>query len=409
MWHALTVAKRTNEDSTVVAGRRIRTQTGTSATEAAIAALHDEAKSDETKRSYRTAQRYFETWYGLRFESTPRYPFKPEVVLTFVTDHVESKVNGKLATTMPKEVDAGLVAAGVKARPGRVSLSTVMHRLAVMSKVHRLKGVGKKHRSPFDEPEVKAALSSARTATGKRGEHAKPKEALTRDLLEDMLETCEDDGLHGIRDRALLMFAFSSGGRRRSEVASADMANLKRRVQKVNAGGGKSTAVVSYTYLLNRSKTNQAGEPHENSYKPVLGVAAAAMQEWLKASGITSGPIFRGILRRRGSEQVSETALTPDAIRKMVIRRAVRAGLAGATAGKYSAHSLRSGFVTESGRQGVPMFEAMAMTEHATLAMFARYYRAGNLQESAAAKLLEDGDKSSKPTQGLNSSGRRRK
>jgi hypothetical protein len=34
-----------------------------------------------------------------------------------------------------------------------------------------------------------------------------------------MVATCTD-GLLGLRDRALLLFAFSSGGRRRSEVAT---------------------------------------------------------------------------------------------------------------------------------------------------------------------------------------------
>ena len=44
-----------------------------------------------------------------------------------------------------------------------------------------------------------------------------------------MLATCTD-GLIGVRDRALLLFAFASGGRRRSEVASAVMENLVQRL-----------------------------------------------------------------------------------------------------------------------------------------------------------------------------------
>jgi len=35
-----------------------------------------------------------------------------------------------------------------------------------------------------------------------------------------MIATC-DDSLQGIRDKAILLFGWSSGGRRRSEVASA--------------------------------------------------------------------------------------------------------------------------------------------------------------------------------------------
>lgn len=58
-----------------------------------------------------------------------------------------------------------------------------------------------------------------------------------------MMTVCEGD-LRGIRDRALLAFAFSSGGRRRSEVASATVDALER-----HGDGG-------YQFVLGRSKTN---------------------------------------------------------------------------------------------------------------------------------------------------------
>ena len=54
------------------------------------------------------------------------------------------------------------------------------------------------------------------------------------------------------------------------------------------------------------------------------------------------------------------------------------------------AHSLRSGFVTESGRQNVPMKEAMAMTGHRSVQTFLRYFQPGSVQVSRAAKLLGD-------------------
>lgn len=44
--------------------------------------------------------------------------------------------------------------------------------------------------------------------------------------LEALIDTC-DDTLEGLRDRALLYFAFASGGRRRSEVAAADLSDLR--------------------------------------------------------------------------------------------------------------------------------------------------------------------------------------
>jgi len=51
--------------------------------------------------------------------------------------------------------------------------------------------------------------------------------------------------------------------------------------------------------------------------------------------------------------------LEPQAVRAIVKRRAALAGLKG----DYSAHSLRSGFMTEAGRQNVPMGEAITPLE----------------------------------------------
>jgi integrase len=58
-----------------------------------------------------------------------------------------------------------------------------------------------------------------------RGQLSTPKQALTKDPLEAMLATCSD-GLIGIRDRALLLFAWASGDRRCSEVTRAVMEQL---------------------------------------------------------------------------------------------------------------------------------------------------------------------------------------
>jgi len=76
-------------------------------------------------------------------------------------------------------------------------------------------------------PAIRTVLSRARRASVKRGERPTKKTAIVKSDLEAMLATC-DDSLQGIRDRALLCFGFSSGGRRRSEIAVADMRDLQR-------------------------------------------------------------------------------------------------------------------------------------------------------------------------------------
>jgi integrase len=203
----------------------------------------------------------------------------------------------------------------------------------------------------------------------KRGERPTKKTAITKAELEAMLATC-DDSLKGIRDRAILCFGFASGGRRRSEIAAADFRDLRR------------TGPNAYVYRLEHSKTQQAG-PTKGSTpdKPVLDRAAKALTAWLTASGITDGALFRRLWKRRIGP-----ALSPAAVSEIVQRRARLAGLEG----DFGGHSLRSGFVTEAGKQGVSLAAVMAMTEHRAVSSVVGYFQAGGIETNPAAHLLED-------------------
>ena len=122
--------------------------------------------------------------------------------------------------------------------------------------------------NPCADPLVRELLARTRRAYAQRGHAPKRQRALTKHPLERLLATCEES-LKGKRDRALLLFAWASGGRRRSEVASALLENL----QRVNAD--------AFVYTLTHSKTNQRGELRPEDVKPLVGKAAAAMREWL--------------------------------------------------------------------------------------------------------------------------------
>ena len=78
-------------------------------------------------------------------------------------------------------------------------------------------------------------------------------------------------------------------------------------------------------------------------------------------------------------------ALSQAAVGAIVQRRAVLAGLEG----NFGGHSLRSGFVTEGGRQGVALPALMAMTEHRSVASVVGYFQAGNASKNPAAHLLD--------------------
>lgn len=240
---------------------------------------------------------------------------------------------------------------------GRAGTGDAMgQRVAVLSTAHKLKRLT----NPCEAPSVRTVLSRGRRAAVKRGERPTKKTAITRAELEAMLATC-DESLEGLRDCALLCFGFASGGRPRSEIAAADMRDLR----KVDDDG--------YIYRLEYSKTQQAGVKADSTPdKPILGRSAEALAAWLDAARISEGAIFRRIWK----DQVGP-ALLPGSVATIVKRRAGLAGLEG----DFGAHSLRSGFITEAGKQGVPLPAVMAMTELRSVASVIGYFQAGAVED----------------------------
>lgn len=84
------------------------------------------------------------------------------------------------------------------------------------------------------------------------------------------------------------------------------------------------------------------------------------------------GPLFRGINRpgRTGKR------LSGDSVARIVMKRAVAAGLTGKS---FGAHSLRAGFVTEAAARGVPERDIMAQTRHRSPAEMRAHIRYGSV------------------------------
>jgi len=331
----------------------------------AIKDLLAEGESLNTRASYQSAMRYWAAWHHLRYGTEMACPLDVATVLQFIVDHAQRMTAAGLRSELPETVDHALVKAGHKARLGTLSHNTLVHRMAVLSKFHQTQGWP----NPCQDAHVRELLSRTRKAYAKRGVMPQKKAALTKDLLSALLDTC-DDSLRGKRDRALLLFAWSSGGRRRSEVAQAEMRHLRKVAPK------------EFIFTLVHSKTNQSGADTPDNHKPVLGAAGAALQAWLDASGIEEGAIFRRI--RKGGH-VGEP-LTAAAVRTIVKDRCALAKMEG----DFSAHSLRSGFVTEAGRRNVPLPETMALTGHHSVATVLGYFRAESTLRNQAARMMDE-------------------
>ena len=336
--------------------------------QAALNALRIEAESPNTTQSYQSALRYWAAWHWLRFGQAIALPVADAVVLQFIADHGARKVDTGLAYDLPVELDAQLVQLGVKGKPGALAHATLVHRIAVLSKVHSRRALS----NPCHSAAVREALSHLRKAYARRGQLVQKKAALTRAPLEALLATC-DGGVKGVRDRALLLFAWASGGRRRSEVAEARMDWLQ------------TMAPGQYLYDLRLSKTNQSGADRPENLKPVVGVAGAALAQWLQISGIQQGAIFRRIYK---NGRIGDDALSALSVNNIVKERCALAGIDG----DFSAHSLRSGFVTEAGRQNMALADTMAMTGHQSAATVLGYFRAEAPLANKAARLLEKDD-----------------
>lgn len=351
------------------------------ATQRATEEFLAEGTPANTARSYASAMRYWAAWYTLRYGGALHtQPVPVTVVNQFVIDHLERRVGTGLRHELPPEMDAELVALGTKKSLGPLSSATVGHRLAVLAKWHRMQ----QWESPTDDHRIKTLVAKARRAQAKRGVVPRKKTAAVAEPLQAMLDTCTD-GLRGVRDRALLLLAWSGGGRRRSEVVELQVGDLRRLRDD------------TWTYALGRTKTQAAGPRRE---KPLRGDAAHAVAAWLAAAKLTDGPLFRR-LYRHGT--VGPRGLSGDQVARIVQRRACLAGLVG----DWAAHSLRSGFVTEAGRQGVALGEVMAMTEHRCVGTVMGYFQAGTLLPSHASALRLPGSANDdgEPTSGASAAG----
>ena len=333
----------------------------------ALQELLRQGEADNTLRSYASAMRYWAGWMQLRLGHTIALPLSVEVVLQFIADHAPRQTATGVRGELPADVDLALVQSGCKAKLGAPAHTTLVHRLAVLSKAHQSRHLP----NPCQDPRVREVLSRARKAYARQGGRVQKKAALTKNVLQQLLDTC-DDSLVGIRDRALLLFAWSSGGRRRSEVAQADMRFLRR------------LAPGRFVYTLLHSKTNQSGRETPDQHKPVLGAAGAALEHWLTASGIQEGPIFRRI-RKGGHLDAQGAGLSGAAVRLIVQQRCALAGVEG----DFSAHSLRSGFVTEAGRRNISLAQTMALTGHHSVPTVLGYFRAEAALDNPAAHLMD--------------------
>jgi len=250
---------------------------------------------------------------------------------------------------MPAEPMTVRLYIGHLAELGRKA-STIDRRLATISQAHKQLD----HSSPCSSKVVRDVLAGIKRTNGIMQDVVAP--ALTEDLRAMVAPLGED--LRGSRDRALLLIGFA-GAFRREELASIELRDVERHPLGISV-------------LLRRSKTDQEGQGRK------VGLAfgqhpetcpVRALNAWLRASRITSGPVFRKVDRWG---HVGAMQLNPYSVALVVKRQAAAAGL---DATRFAGHSLRAGLVTSAAIAGANTQWIMNQTGHKSTRMVRRYVR----------------------------------
>lgn len=326
-----------------------------------------------TLRALTSDLAYLEAWGLAATGKSLPWPTPEALLLKFVAHHLwdPEKKNTDPDHGMPASVDSKLRNQGFLKSIGPHAPATVRRRLANWSTLTKWRGLN----GAFASPALKAAIRHAVRAVP-RTRRRKSAKAVTGDVLAKLLATCAGGGLRDLRDRAILMVAYGSGGRRRSEIAGLRAEQLTVEPPIVMPDG---PPLPSLAIHLGRTKTT-SGEHDDTVY--LTGRPVEALYAWMSAAKIDKGSVFRAI-GRWGA--VSKRAIDPQSINAILKQRAEMAGF---EPGEFSAHGLRSGYLTEAANRGIPLLEAMEQSRHRSVQQASSYYNSATRRSGQAARIL---------------------
>lgn len=307
----------------------------TEAEQARAQAYAAASRAANTRRAYAAAWRGWQDWAEARGRAV--LPARPEDVAVHL---------------------AALAEAGYK-------VATLRLRVAALGARHREAGLAFDARHPV----LTTVLAGICRRHGSRPSRKQP---LLREDIAAMVAAIDGGSLVALRDRALLLLGFA-GALRRSELVGLHCKDIEYSRHGLVLG-------------LRSSKTDREGRGQEVAlprgrdpgFCPVT-----ALQSWLAAAAIDSGPVFRRLYRsgRLGSEPLSDRAVAD-----LVKTRAAAVGLDPARVG---GHSLRAGLATSAALEGADLVSIMRQTRHKSVDVARGYVRvADRWRDNVAAKLF---------------------
>lgn len=301
-----------------------------------VTAALDSARSPSTRLSYASAWKQWEQWCAAR--GATALPGSPELVAVYLTTLADS---GLSASTIDKTLAA--------IRAGHVDVGA-------------------------DDPTAHSGVTRVRQGLRRTIGTAAKKQAhpLSTDEIRLIIAGIEGDGLRALRDRALILLGYAAA-LRRSELVALDVEDLTRKRS-------------GYVVNIRRSKADQEAEGQ------IVGVArgqhpetdpVAALDRWLKGSGIKTGPLFRSIAW--SDRRVLDRRMDGKAVNLILTDRAETVGL---HLPNLSGHSLRAGHATQAAENGVPAERLARTTRHKNLSVLAGYVRPAQVLTDTTAKDL---------------------
>jgi integrase len=285
---------------------------------AAIAANHAET----TRKVYAHAWRQWVCWCAGR--GLVPFPADPAAVCAYLTERAEQGV----------------------------SLATIDLACSAIGHQHRRHGLP----DPIDHDAVRQVRRGLRRIIGKAPR--RPARPLSVSDLRQIVSAIDRTTPRGIRDTALILLGFA-GALRRSELAALTLTDLE----------AKPAGLLLH---LRRSKT----DPERRGQ--VVGVAhgqhaltdpIAALDAWLDVRFTAPGPVFTSL--RPGIRTLQ--SISGNAVTNIVKDRAAVAGL---SAERITAHSLRAGHATSAALAGVGVERIAAQTRHRRIdVLIERYIR----------------------------------
>ena len=335
--------------------------------------LVKEGMGENTLRALTSDLAYLEAWSLAATGSPLPFPAPEALLLKFIAHHLWRHQQREIDPDhgMPAGVEKALRSQGFLRASGPHAPATVRRRLSNWSTLTRWRGL----EGSFSAPSVKTALRLAVRATN-RPRSRKSAQAITGDIMTKLLETCVGDDLRTLRDRAILMLAFASGGRRRSEVARLSLEQLTLEEPVIDKDG---SPLPSLSIRLGRTKTASA---EQDEIVHLTGRPVDALHAWIAAAKIENGSLFRAVDRWNN---VGRRAIDAQTVNAIVKARAASAGL---DPSEFSAHGLRSGYLTEAANRGIPLPEAMEQSRHRSVQQATDYYNNDKRRSGRASRLL---------------------